>query len=133
MERIGVITGLRSEAECLDVLAGPERPAAEVAGANTVRARARASALVSRGCRALLSFGVAGGLDPALRAGDLVQFGEVASGYSFGNSSSLELEFGLGQRRQVERIEVAWPSGQVDVYRDIAADQHLVLREGETR
>ncbi|MEE3259246.1 MAG: FG-GAP-like repeat-containing protein [Candidatus Latescibacterota bacterium] len=68
-----------------------------------------------------------------VRAGDLVQFGEVASGYSFGNSSSLELEFGLGQRRQVERIEVAWPSGQVDVYRDIAADQHLVLREGETR
>jgi hypothetical protein len=68
-----------------------------------------------------------------VQAGDLVQFGEVASGYSFGNSSSLELEFGLGQRQQVERIEIAWPSGQVDVYRDIKADQHLVLKEGETR
>ena len=72
MDRIGVITGLLSEAECLDVLAASERPAIEVAGANAMRARAKASALVSRGCRALLSFGVAGGLDPALRAGDLV-------------------------------------------------------------
>ena len=72
MDRIGVITGLVGEAECLDVLAEPERPATEVAGANALRARASASALVARGCRALLSFGVAGGLDPALRAGDLV-------------------------------------------------------------
>ena len=72
MDRIGVITGLVSEAECLDVLAEPERPATEVAGANAIRARARAAALVSRGCLALLSFGVAGGLDPALGAGDLV-------------------------------------------------------------
>ncbi len=72
MDRIGVITGLVGEAECLDVLAEPERPATEVAGANALRARASASALVARGCGALLIFGVAGGLDPALRAGDLV-------------------------------------------------------------
>lgn len=68
-----------------------------------------------------------------VQAGDLVQYQEVASGYSFGNSNSLELEFGLGQRMRADRIEVAWPSGQVDVYRDVEADQHLVLREGETR
>ena len=68
-----------------------------------------------------------------VQAGELLQYAEVASGYSFGNSSSLELEFGLGSRDKVERIEVAWPSGQVDVYRDIDADQHLVLREGTAR
>ena len=68
-----------------------------------------------------------------VQAGELLQYAEVASGYSFGNSSSLELEFGLGSRDKVERIEVAWPSGQVDVYRDIDADQHLVLREGAAR
>ena len=68
-----------------------------------------------------------------VHSGELMQFAEVASGYSFGNSNSLELEFGLGQRLRVERIEVAWPSGQVDVHRDIEADQHLLLREGETR
>ena len=68
-----------------------------------------------------------------MHSGELMQFAEVASGYSFGNSNSLELEFGLGQRLRVERLEVAWPSGQVDVHRDIEADQHLLLREGETR
>ena len=68
-----------------------------------------------------------------VQAGELLQYAEVASGYSFGNSSSLEQEFGLGSRDKVERIEVAWPSGQVDVYRDIDADQHLVLREGAAR
>ena len=68
-----------------------------------------------------------------VQAGDLMQFAEVASGYSFGNSSSLELEFGLGPRDKAERIEVAWPSGHVDVYTDIVADQHLVIREGAAR
>ena len=68
-----------------------------------------------------------------MHSGDLMQYQEVASGYSFGNSNSLELEFGLGQRVRADRVEVAWPSGQVDEYRDIEADQHLLLREGETR
>ena len=68
-----------------------------------------------------------------VQAGDLVQYQEVASGYSFGNSNSLELEFGLGARQRVDRIDITWPSGQVDVYRDLEADQHLLLREGETR
>ncbi len=68
-----------------------------------------------------------------VQTGDMVQTGEVASGYSFGNSSSLELEFGLGAQVKADRVEVAWPSGQIDVYKNIAADQHLVLKEGETR
>ena len=68
-----------------------------------------------------------------VQTGDLVQTGEVASGYSFGNSSSLELEFGLGAQVKVDRVEVTWPSGQINVYKNIAADQHLVLNEGETR
>ena len=68
-----------------------------------------------------------------VQTGDLVQTGEVASGYSFGNSSSLELEFGLGAQVKVDLVEVTWPSGQIDAYKNIAADQHLVLKEGETR
>ena len=68
-----------------------------------------------------------------VQSGDLLQTREVASGYSFGNSSSLELEFGLGDRMRVDRVEVVWPSGKKDIYEDLAADQHLLLREGETR
>ena len=70
------------------------------------------------------------GAKVTVHADDLMQFAEVASGYSFGNSNSLELEFGLGHRRRVDRVEIVWPSGQVDVFRDIEADQHLLLREG---
>ena len=66
-------------------------------------------------------------------AGDTQQTGVVVSGYSFGNSSSLELEFGLGAQTWVDRIEVEWPNGQVDTYEGIVADQHLVLREGEAQ
>jgi hypothetical protein len=65
-----------------------------------------------------------------VQAGDLFQYQEVASGYSFGNSNSLELEFGLGKRQQIDRLEVKWPGGQVDVYRDLPINRHLVLREG---
>ena len=68
-----------------------------------------------------------------VQAGDLVQYREVASGYSFGNSNSLELEFGLGPRQRVDRIDITWPSGQTDHYRNLAADQHLMLREGASQ
>ena len=34
---------------------------------------------------------------------------------------------------EVDLVEVTWHSGQIDVYKNIAADQHLVLKEGETR
>jgi len=63
-------------------------------------------------------------------AGDLFQYAEVASGYSFGCSNSLELEFGLGERTQVDLIEVEWPSGQRDSYRDLTVDRRLLLVEG---
>ena len=63
-------------------------------------------------------------------AGDLFQYAEVASGYSFGCSNSLELEFGLGSHTQVDQIEVEWPSGQVDVYRNLSVDRRLALVEG---
>jgi hypothetical protein len=38
--------------------------------------------------------------------------------------------FGLGERTQVERLEIRWPSGQVDVREDIPADQRIRVFEG---
>ncbi len=65
-----------------------------------------------------------------VKADELSQYAEVASGYSFGCTSSLALEFGLGERRRVDEVEVKWPSGQVDLYRDLPVDLYLVLEEG---
>ena len=72
MNRLGVITGLATEADCLDVLPAAERPAVRCAGADVARAREAAGSLISEGCAGLLSFGMAGGLDAALDSGTVV-------------------------------------------------------------
>ncbi len=72
MTRVGVVTGLASEAEILEVFSADRRPAIAVAGASAARAEAAATRLIDEGCGAILSFGVAGGLDGALRPGTVV-------------------------------------------------------------
>ena len=69
MARLGVITGLAREADCLQ---GLDDTHVQCAGADTERARRRAQALVDGGARALLSFGICGGLDPGLRPGTVI-------------------------------------------------------------
>jgi adenosylhomocysteine nucleosidase len=64
---LGIVVGLAAEARIArwfgDVAIG---------GGGPVGAAAAAESLVARGARALLSFGVAGGLDPRLEPGDIV-------------------------------------------------------------
>jgi adenosylhomocysteine nucleosidase len=64
---IGTVTGLTSEARIARVIGD-----VEVGGGTPWGAEVAAERLVSRGATALVSFGLCGGLDPALRAGDLV-------------------------------------------------------------
>ncbi len=72
MNRLGIITGLASEADCLSGIPVDRRPLVKSAGASTEGARRVARALLSRGCTRLLSFGTAGGLAPDLGPGALV-------------------------------------------------------------
>ncbi len=69
---LGIVTGARAEARCL----APARVAGSVivecSGGRVDRAGIQARALAARGCIGLLSFGLAGGLDPALPPGRLV-------------------------------------------------------------
>lgn len=69
MARLGIITGLAREADCLQ---GLKDTHVQCAGAAAPRARRRAQALVDGDARALLSFGICGGLDPALRPGTII-------------------------------------------------------------
>ncbi|MGO9913321.1 MAG: ASPIC/UnbV domain-containing protein, partial [Isosphaeraceae bacterium] len=41
------------------------------------------------------------------------------------------LHAGLGSIDRVESVEVRWPSGKLDTYRNLAADQGYRLREGD--
>ena len=72
--RLGIVTGLAFEAAILGTIPDVVQDGrmVRVAGASTGRARTQALALVDAGAEALLSFGVAGGLDAASRAGDVI-------------------------------------------------------------
>jgi adenosylhomocysteine nucleosidase len=69
--RLGIVTGLAAEHSCLRAPPDDER-SVRCFGIGPVAAEKSASDLLEEGCTALLSFGLAGGLDPQLRPGDVV-------------------------------------------------------------
>lgn len=76
MTRVGLVTGMLVEEECLATalsnIPDDQRPLTFCAGASAERAFEGARDLVAEGATALLSIGIAGGLDAALRPGNVV-------------------------------------------------------------
>jgi hypothetical protein len=68
-----------------------------------------------------------------LVAGDLAQTDEVHSGRGYQSHWGSRLHFGLGTRNRVDRIEIRWIGGGVDVFENVAADRVVTLTEGEGR
>ena len=62
-------------------------------------------------------------------AGDLVQLDEVHSGRGYQSHFGSRLHFGLGKRPHVDRVEVRWLGGGVDVYENVAVDRLVTLCE----
>lgn len=58
------------------------------------------------------------------------QMNEVLSGSSFLSQNDLRLHFGLGQARQADQVEVRWPLGLVESFKNIEGNQLLVVQEG---
>ena len=73
LHRIGIVVGLAAEAR----LARPLGATVAVGGGDAAGARRAAERLAARGVAGLVSFGLAGGLDPALPAGALLVPGAV--------------------------------------------------------
>lgn len=69
---LGIVCGMASEARALGRWADSELVRVGVSGARPERAESEAQRLVEAGCRLLMSWGVAGGLDPGMRPGELV-------------------------------------------------------------
>ena len=69
----------------------------------------------------------------AVTAGDLTQIDEVHSGRSYQSDFGKRLCFGLGQRRQVDQVQVKWIGGGVDLVRDVPADRLVTIVEGSGR
>ena len=63
-------------------------------------------------------------------AGDLVQLGEVISGGSYLSQNDLRIHFGLAGHERVDKAEILWPSGKVEVLTNLVGDRFYIVREG---
>jgi hypothetical protein len=63
-------------------------------------------------------------------AGANRQRGEVASGRGYVSQSDLRVHFGLGDAKQVDRLEIRWPNGQQESVERLAANQFVTIEQG---
>lgn len=71
-DRVGVVTASQAEADCLRQFPEASAPLICVSGGSALRARAGTEQLLATGVAGLVSFGLAVGLAPVLRPGDVV-------------------------------------------------------------
>ena len=71
------------------------------------------------------------GAQVRVTAGDLTRLDEVHSGRGYQSHHGLRLHFGLGTCERVDRIEVRWIGGGVDVVEDLPADRLVTIVEGK--
>ena len=65
-----------------------------------------------------------------VRSAGRILHAEVRGGGGLGSGNSRQLELGLGAAKQIETLEIRWPSGQIDSYQNLAVNQVLNLVEG---
>jgi hypothetical protein len=61
------------------------------------------------------------------------QLDEVMSGGSYYSQNDMTLYFGLAKASVVDRLEVRWPSGAVQEWKDVPANQKLLITEGSSK
>ena len=55
-----------------------------------------------------------------IRAGGMTQFDEVRGGGSYLSQNDLRLHFGLGSATKIDSVEVRWPSGKTESFKNVA-------------
>ncbi|MGH2524777.1 MAG: ASPIC/UnbV domain-containing protein, partial [Anaerolineales bacterium] len=66
-----------------------------------------------------------------LTVGGKSQLREVKAGSSYLGENDLRVHFGLGSASRAERLEIRWPSGQVEVVENLDANQMVTVVEGK--
>jgi len=61
----------------------------------------------------------------------MTQTEEVRSGGSYLSQNDLRAHFGLGSATRAEEVEIRWPSGLIDVLRNLEADKFYTVLEGK--
>ena len=60
----------------------------------------------------------------------MTQTDEIHSGGSYLSQNDLRVHFGLGAAQKIDKVEIRWPSGGVETFNDLAADQFYSVLEG---
>lgn len=66
-----------------------------------------------------------------VHAGGMTQFDEVRGGGGYLSQNDLRLHFGLGSATKIDAVEVRWPTGKTESFKDVAADKIYVITEGQ--
>jgi hypothetical protein len=66
-----------------------------------------------------------------IHAGGVLQFDEVRGGGSYLSQNDLRLHFGLGPATKIDLVDVRWPNGDVESFKDVAADKIYSIVEGQ--
>jgi hypothetical protein len=69
------------------------------------------------------------GIGARVRVGN--QWNEMATAVGYASSSHQGVHFGLGNAERIPSVEVRWPSGAIEILRDVKADQVIRVRERE--
>jgi hypothetical protein len=63
-------------------------------------------------------------------AGTVSQIREIAGGGSYLSQSDLRANFGIAKAKRAEIVEIIWPSGQRQTFRDVETDKFYLVEEG---
>jgi hypothetical protein len=66
----------------------------------------------------------------AIEAGGRKQIAEVMGGGSYYSQNSFTLYFGVAKAPKVDRIEIRWPNGETQSWRDVAVNRTVGITEG---
>jgi hypothetical protein len=64
-----------------------------------------------------------------LTVGGKVQFNHMTTASGYASSSAVPVHFGLGDARVADELELRWPSGTVQTFKNVAADQLMQVKE----
>jgi enediyne biosynthesis protein E4 len=68
-----------------------------------------------------------------LTAAGVTQVSEVRGGGSYYSQNDLRLHFGLGSAKTIDRVEVRWPNGNIEVWTGVEPNRIVTLTEGTGR
>ena len=67
----------------------------------------------------------------SVTAGGMTQIDEVRGGGGYNSRNDTRLHFGLGKEAVMSKVEVRWPSGLQQEFRNVPADALYEIDEGE--